>query len=162
MLVGIAAAEEPVVVASMGASEALGDREPVAGGASPDIPERRLRLGARLPRRGMVGDQRQRIEIDAEIRRRDKLRHPARPCEGEPLPPRSLPFCDGVGPGEITEGKEIPSVGEEDVRVARLDAAAADGDECVAGHRVDQLPAAGRQPPARGARHEPAIVFEAQ
>ena len=143
MLVGIAAAKEPVVVAGMGASEALGDREPVAGGASPDIPKRPLRLGTRLPRRGMIGDQRQRIEIDAEIRRRDKLRHPVCFREGPPLPPRCLPFGDYFGAGEIAEGEEIPGMGEEDVRVARLDTAAADCRQGVTGHRVDKLAAAG-------------------
>ena len=162
MFVGVATAEEPVVVTGMGAGEALRDREPVAGGASPEIPERPLRLGTRLPRRSMIGDQRQGIEIDAEIGRRHKLRHPARLRERQPLPPRRLPLGDGVGTGKVAEGKEIPGVGEEDVRVARLDAAAANRREGVARHRVDQLAAAGRQPAATGARHEPAIVLEAQ
>ena len=143
MLVGVAAAEEPVVIAGMGAGEALGDGEPVAGSAPPEIAERPLRLGACLPRRGVIGNERQGIEINAEIGRRHKLGHAVRLREGEPLAPRGLPLGDGVGPGEIPEGEEVPSVRQEDVRVARLDTAAADRREGVAGHAVDQLTAAG-------------------
>ena len=143
MLVGVAAAEEPVVIAGMGAGEALGDGEPVAGSAPPEIAERPLRLGACLPRRGVIGNEREGIEINAEIGRRHKLGHAVRLREGEPLAPRGLPLGDGVGPGEIPEGEEVPSVRQADVRVARLDTAAADRREGVAGHHVDQLAAAG-------------------
>jgi hypothetical protein len=53
-------------------------------------------------------------------------------------------------------------VGEEDVRIARLDAAAADRREGVAGHGVDQPAALRGEPPAGRTRDESAVVLEAQ
>ena len=162
MLVGVTAAVEVVVVASVRPREPLRWAKPVGGSAPPRIAEHGVGLNAGVDRGGMIGDQGERVERNAEVGRTEKLRQAVCPGEIPPLPPGGLTLLPCIGFGEIAKREEVPDPHQPDIRMARLHRMAADRYHRVARHRFEQFAAVRRKPLACWPRHELAVILQPQ
>ena len=145
MLVEIAAAEEIVVVAAVGAGEPFGRREPVGRDAGPEKPEHRLGLPADRMVVGVAGDQAEAVEIDAMVGRARVFGDAVAADVAEPLGPQFLPAAPGLRITQSPQGEMIPDLQQEDVRIARLHGISVECGGCVMVHRVEQIARRGRE-----------------
>ena len=145
MLVEIAAAEKVVVIATVGARQSLGRREPVGRDAGPDEGERCFGLAADMVIACMPGDEPERVEVRAVIGGACILGDSVAGRMVEPVPPRLLACPRSLGVAEPPEGEQVPGLHQMDVGVAGLHGMPLDGDEGVAMDRVERVAGGGRQ-----------------